>query len=99
MDIITVPTVMTCIYAIIAAISKATGENEKFKRFIPLIAMGIGCLIGLLAYYFMPDMIVAENAVASMVVGGMSGLAATGGDQIIKQFKKSDSDSEKTDKE
>lgn len=99
MDIFTVPAIMGVVYAVVAAITKATGENEKFKRFIPLTAMGIGCLIGLLAYYFMPNMIVAENAVASMVVGGMSGLAATGGDQIIKQFKKSDSDDEKTDKE
>lgn len=99
MDIITVPTIMTCVYAIIAAITKATGESERFKRFIPLTALGVGGLIGFLSYYFMPDMIVAENAVASMVVGGMSGLAATGGDQIIKQFKKSDSDDEKTDEE
>ena len=99
MDIFTVPAIMSVVYAIVAAITKATGESARFKRFIPLTALGVGGLIGLLSYYFMPDMIVAENAVASMIVGGMSGLAATGGDQIIKQFKKSDSDDEKTDKE
>lgn len=86
MEIISVPAVVSIVYAIIAAITKATGENETFKRFIPLVAMGLGILIGLLAYYFLPGIIVADNAVAAMITGGMSGLAATGTDQIIKQL-------------
>jgi peptidoglycan/LPS O-acetylase OafA/YrhL len=87
-DFITVPIIVSVVYGGLALLKKATGENEKVLRFLPLIAAGLGAVLGIIAFFAMPELIPASNAFVAVLIGGASGLAATGTNQIIKQLGK-----------
>lgn len=88
LELISVPAIATAVYVIIEVIKKATNENETFKRFIPLVSLLLGVVSGIICYYFIPSIIPAENIVIAIIIGGASGLTATGTNQIVKQLKK-----------
>lgn len=90
LELISVPAIVTVVYALIEIIKKCVGENEKFKRFIPLIATAIGAICGVICFFALPSIIPASNVVVAIVIGGASGLTATGTNQIIKQLGKKD---------
>lgn len=90
LNLISVPAIAAIVYWVINIIKHAVGENEKFKKFIPLIAAALGILCGIICYYAAPSIIPAPNIVVAIVIGGASGLTATGTNQIIKQLGKKD---------
>ena len=90
LNLISVPAIAAIVYWVINIIKHAVGENEKFKKFIPLIAAALGIVCGVICYYAVPSIIPAENIVIAIVIGGASGLTATGTNQIIKQLGKKD---------
>ena len=90
LELISVPAIVTVVYTLIEIIKKCVGENEKFKRFIPLIATAIGVICGVVCFFALPSIIPASNVVVAIVIGGASGLTATGTNQIIKQLGKKD---------
>ena len=90
LELISVPAIVTVVYTLIEIIKKCVGENEKFKRFIPLIATAIGVVCGVVCFFALPSIIPASNVVVAIVIGGASGLTATGTNQIIKQLGKKD---------
>ncbi len=90
LELISVPAIVTVVYVLIEIIKKCVGENEKFKRFIPLIATAIGAICGVICFFALPSIIPASNVVVAIVIGGASGLTATGTNQIIKQLGKKD---------
>ena len=72
------------------------GKNEKFKRFIPLIATGLGVICGVICYFALPEIIPADNIVVAIVLGGSSGLTSIGANQMSRQlFKKEESNDQK----
>ena len=81
LNLISVPAIAAVVYWVINIIKHAVGENEKFKKFIPLIAAALGVVCGIIP---------AENIIVAIVIGGASGLTATGTNQIIKQLGKKD---------
>ena len=88
LELISVPAIVIVVYFIIEIIKKCVGNNEKFKRFIPLIATAIGAICGVVCFFALPSIIPASNVVVAIVIGGASGLTATGTNQIIKQLGK-----------
>ena len=95
LELISVPAIATIVYWVINIIKYAVQENEKFKRFIPLISAALGAVLGVVAFYALPSIIPADNVCVVILVGGASGLTATGTNQIIKQLtKKDDEDGE-----
>ena len=90
LNLISVPAIAAIVYWVINIIKHAVGENEKFKKFIPLIAAALGVVCGIVCYYAVPSIIPAPNIVLAIVIGGASGLTATGTNQIIKQLGKKD---------
>lgn len=96
LNLISVPAIAVVVYWVINIIKRAVGENEKFKRFIPLIAAGLGIVCGIVCYYALPSIIPAPNIVVAIVIGGASGLTATGTNQLLKQLGKKDDDNEKS---
>ena len=95
LELISVPAIATIVYWVINFIIYALQENEKFKRFIPLISAALGAVLGVVAFYALPSIIPADNVCVAILVGGASGLTATGTNQIIKQLtKKDDEDGE-----
>lgn len=94
LELVSVPAIAAIVYWVIAIIKYAVKENETFKRFIPLIAAGLGVILGVVAYYFVPGIIPADNVVVAIIIGGASGLTATGVNQIIKQLSGKDNGNE-----
>ena len=87
-DFITVPIIVSIVYGGLALLRQATGSAEKVLRFFPLIAGALGSGLGVVAFFTMPELIPASNAFVAILIGGASGLAATGTNQIIKQLGK-----------
>ena len=74
---------ITVIVYIIGLGVKATALDNKW---IPVICGVAGVLLGLLALYIgVPDF-PAVDPLTAAAVGGASGLAATGMDQVVKQL-------------
>jgi len=53
-----------------------------------LVSLGLGIIAGVICFYFIPSIIPASNVVIAIIIGGASGLSATGTNQIIKQLNK-----------
>lgn len=75
---------ITVIVYIIGLAVKATKVDNKW---IPVICGLAGIILGVVAMYIgVPDF-PATDPLTAAAVGGASGLAATGMDQVIKQLK------------
>jgi len=92
LELISVPAIAAVVYWVINLIKYAVGENETFKKFIPLIAAGLGAVCGVICYYAIPSIVPAENLLVAIVIGGASGLTATGANQVVKQLTKEKND-------
>lgn len=86
-EIVTVPVIVGFCY-LVGFIIKLF-NNEKLNNFIPGICAVIGLILGLVAFYTIPNLIPADNWLTASVIGGFSGLAATGVNQIVKKIKAS----------
>ncbi len=92
LNIISVPAIAAIVYFVISIIKYAVKGNEKFKRLIPVVAAVLGIILGIVAFYAVPGIIPADNIFTAILIGGASGLTATGANQIIKQLGKGDND-------
>jgi len=89
LEIICVPVIVAVVYGIIELYKKFIAKDKEFLvAIVPLISAILGGLLGILAFYLVPSIIVATNVVTAFLVGLCSGLSATGTNQIFKQFKK-----------
>lgn len=61
---------------------KATGFDRKW---LPVIAGSAGAVLGIVGYYLIQEF-PASDIIAAIAVGIVSGLAATGADQVYKQL-------------
>lgn len=87
-EITTIPALAAIVYTIIDITKTAMGGDEKFRRFIPLIACVLGAVCGVVAFYFVPGVLDTQNILVAIVLGAASGLSATGTNQIAKQLTK-----------
>ena len=90
LEVVSVPVIATIVYWVINLIKYTVNGSEKFKRLIPIISAVLGAGLGCVAFYIAPSIIVAGNVLMALIVGGASGLSATGTNQIIKQLGKSE---------
>jgi hypothetical protein len=88
LQMVSIPAITTIVYWVVALIRYTVNDNEKFKRFIPIVACLIGACSGAVAYYAMPSIIAAGNICCAVVIGGASGLSSIGAKQIISDFTK-----------
>ena len=80
---ITAVAAITVICYLAAEIVKATSLDNKW---IPVICGISGGSLGIVALFWMPDFPV-QDVLSATAVGIVSGLAATGANQIFKQFR------------
>ena len=73
---------ITVVCYLIGQIVKATGLNNKW---IPIICGFSGLVLGIIAMFIMPDF-PAHDYITASAVGVVSGLAATGVNQVVKQL-------------
>ena len=87
-EIATIPALAAIVYTLIDVTKTALGGDEKFRCFIPLVALVLGALCGVAAFYCVPGVMGTENLLVAVVVGAFSGLSATGTNQVAKQLTK-----------
>lgn len=95
-DFATIPAIAAIVYTIIDIAKTALGGDDRFKRFIPLIACVLGAGIGAVCFYFVPGIIGSTNILVAIVIGAASGLPATGTNQVVKQLTKGKDSTEET---
>ena len=83
-----VPAIAAVVYFVVELIKYTTNYKESVKRVLPLISAVLGVIFGLICFYFVPSIILTDNAIVAVVIGAASGLTATGFHQIIKQARK-----------
>ena len=89
LEIVCVPVIVTLVFAIIEIYKKFIAKDkEVLIRIIPIIACVLGVIFGIICFYCLPEIISATNVWTAMLVGGASGLSATGCNQIFKQLSK-----------
>ena len=89
LEIICVPVIVSLVYSLMALYKKyISKENEKLTRIIPIIAGVLGIIAGIVCFYAFPSIISATNIWVAILIGGASGLSATGCNQIFKQLAK-----------
>ena len=86
LEVASVPVIIVVVYLLLE-LYKAIFKSDKAKNFIPVFAGVLGAICGVVLYYIFPDMIAAENFVNAIVIGVVSGLGATGTNQIVKQMQ------------
>lgn len=74
---------ITVICYLVAQAVKATSLDNKW---IPIISGTVGGIFGVIGLYVMPDF-PSNDILTAIAVGIVSGLAATGINQIYKQLK------------
>lgn len=86
-SIMSIPSITIMVYIIMEIFKQVFAyKKPKLKRFIPLIAGLSGVALGILSHYFAGNTIPSDNIMTAIFIGGASGLAATGTNQIIRQF-------------
>ena len=75
---------ITIICFLVGQVVKATGLDNKW---IPIICGVCGAVLGIVGMYIMPDF-PSTDYLTSAAVGIVSGLAATGANQVYKQLTK-----------
>jgi hypothetical protein len=84
-EIVTVPVIVGFCY-LIGYIIKLF-KNEQLNNFIPGICIVIGVILGVVSFYTIPNLVPASNWLGASVIGGFSGLSATGVNQVVKKLK------------
>lgn len=89
LDVVCVPIIVALVFILIEIYKKFIAKDKEILiRIVPLIACGLGIVIGITCYFAIPSIILATNVWTAILIGGASGLSATGCNQIFKQLKK-----------
>lgn len=81
--------------AVIAVICYLIGAGlkawDKFDdRKIPVLMGVCGAILGVLAFYFAPNVIPADDIITAIAIGIVSGFTATAINQVYRQSQKGD---------
>lgn len=90
LDFVTVGAITVMVY-LVATLIKSMSTSEKLDRMIPGICGAIGLVLGLLIFFTIPGFMPATNWAEAAATGIASGFAATGINQMYKQFTKPES--------
>lgn len=89
LEIICVPVIVALVFVLMEIYKRFIAKDkETLIRIIPLIACGLGIVFGIICYFAIPSIISASSVWTAILIGGASGLSATGCNQIFKQLKK-----------
>ena len=77
---------VTAITVIVYIVGLAAHASALPGKWIPVVCAGAGAALGICGFYVMPAF-PAGDLLSAAAVGIVSGLAATGADQMIKQMK------------
>ena len=89
LEIVCVPVITILVFALMEIYKRYIAKDKKVRvAIIPIIAGALGIVFGIVCFYAFPVIISATNLGVAILIGGASGLSATGCNQIFKQLKK-----------
>lgn len=89
MEIFCVPVLAILCYCIAEILKVSILRKKRQYRYIPVIVGVSGGILGCISYYISPELICnVTSPITAIAIGVGSGLSATGGNQIMKQFLK-----------
>ncbi|MDE5868233.1 MAG: phage holin family protein [Anaeroplasmataceae bacterium] len=89
MEITSVPVIAIICYLVGEFFKLVILKKKTRYKFIPVIVGSIGGVLGLIIYFVSPELLFnATNPFAAIIIGIVSGLASTGGNELIKQILK-----------
>lgn len=86
-DFLTLPCIVVIAYFIGFTV-KTIVPNNKANKYIPIVCGFVGAALSIAIYITIPQLIPADNWATAVAIGILSGLAATGANQIKKQLTK-----------
>lgn len=84
-EFVAFPAIVVICYLV--GLTLKTVGNNYFDKFIPVICGAVGAILGLVMFMTIPNFIPADNWAVAIAIGIVSGLSATGANQIYKQLK------------
>lgn len=81
-----IPTIVFIVYGIIEILKLTISNESKIKSYYPIIAGGVGMILGIIGFVCDPMLLGTENVLISAGVGMISGLSATGTNQLVKKI-------------
>ena len=79
-----IPVIVVICYVAITAIK----QTKIDRRWLPLVSCALGALLAAAIFYVLPEFIGTTSLTAAIISGAVSGLAATGTNQVFKQLLK-----------
>ena len=93
MEIVSIPVITIICYLIGDFFKLVVLKKKKRFKYIPVIVGGIGGALGLIIYFVSPELLFnATNPFVAVAIGIVSGLASTGGNELVKQILKKEED-------
>lgn len=96
-EMVSVPVIVSIVYVAMQLYKYVVNGSEKWIRLIPVWGAILGVVLGVIAFYAVPGIVPADNVFTAILIGGASGLAATGTNQIFKQLTKGKEGEESND--
>ena len=84
-EFVAFPAIVVICYLV--GIGMKTVGNDATDKFIPLICGVVGAILGVVMFLTIPNFIPADNWAEAIATGIVSGLSATGINQVYKQLK------------
>ncbi len=89
MEIISIPVITIICYLLGEFFKLIILRKKKRYKYIPIIVGGIGGVLGLMIYFISPELLLnITNPFVAIAIGIISGLASTGGNELVKQILK-----------
>lgn len=82
------PGLVITIYVVVELVKHLWLKDDNQRSMLPIICIAVGAVIGILLFKYYPEGIDVDNYVDAIASGGLSGIAATGCNQLWIQFKK-----------
>ena len=83
-----IPAIVALCYIFIELLKKLLGDDGNIKNLYPLISALFGASLGVFAFFSEPSIIISDSVFESALLGCISGLSATGGNQIVKRMQR-----------
>ncbi|MDE6407429.1 MAG: phage holin family protein [Anaeroplasmataceae bacterium] len=94
MEYVSIPVITIICYLLGEFFKLVVLKKKRRFKYIPVIVGGIGGALGFIIYFVSPELLFnTTNPFVAVAIGIVSGLASTGGNELVKQiFKKEEAE-------
>lgn len=83
-----IPGLVILIYVVVEILKKTVLKTDKSRRHIPLVCCIVGIITGVTIFCIWPNVMACSNVLEAIAMGGLSGFAATGCNQLYKKYSR-----------